>query len=170
MDVTALRQAGQVGQTYSVVNTVAPGTGCLWHRLCTWSTQDDHRGGRLGRFGPPEGSLKNIPLLEEDVLTLDYSGPLAGNVESVQGLISMRPQRYTLLSLEAGWQKPLVGVNPSVIIGTPGVNSGLVPGTGPRPYGSPVAVVDDLITGSNNREMTWLTATIGIQSWPRVVL
>jgi hypothetical protein len=79
----------------------------------------------------------------------------------VNALISFRPQRYTLLSLEGGWQMPLVGPGSQpILIGTPSVPLGTVPGTGPRPYGSLVTVSQDPISGVNNREMQSAQVTL----------
>jgi hypothetical protein len=175
LDLVAARQAGQVGQTYNTVESVAPGTGTLGSNYLVdtkTTTEADAWAGQARLKGS-----KNIPFLEEETLTGIYGGPLDVNVMSLQGLVSTRPQRYTLISLEAGWQKPVVGFNPTLVIGTPGLNFGILPGTGARPYGSAVAVVDDPVTGSNNREMTWVTATLEFnpgQGWfykyrPRVV-
>ena len=175
LDIAAVRQAGQVGQTYQVVESVAAGTGTLGtnYLVTTKTTTESDAWAETVRLK----GLRSIPLFEEHSLTFVYGGPLAVNVMSVSGLLSARPQRYTLFSVEGGWQKPVVGVNPAVNIGTPSLSFGAMPGTGARVYGSPVAVVDDSISGANNREMTWLTATIEFnpgQGWfykyrPRIV-
>jgi hypothetical protein len=175
LDLNATRQPGQIGQTYQVVESVAPGSGTLGtnYLVDTKTTSESDAWAYIARFR----GLKDIPFLEEEGITGTYGGPLAVNVMGVSGLISARPQRYTLVSLEAGWQKPVVEVNPTIILGTPGLNLGVMPGTGPRSYGSPVAVVDDPITGINNREMTWVSATLEFnpgQGWfykyrPRIV-
>lgn len=175
VDLVAARQAGQVGQTYNVVDQVAAGTGTLGtNYLVTQktTTESDAWAGLIRLRGQ-----KDIPFVEEESLTGAYGGPLAVNIMKVEGLVSVRPQRFLLVSVEGGYQKPVVGVNPTVILGSPGLSFGIMPGTGPRPYGSPVSVTDDIITGQNNREMNWVATTFEYnpgQGWfykyrPRIV-
>jgi hypothetical protein len=176
LDLAAVHKPTAVGQSYSIAgHPVTAGQGTLgtdYLAESSTATDGDAWGGILRLRGQ-----KDLPLLEEEQIMGEYSGPIAGNRMRISGLLSARPQRYLLVSLEAGWQQPIVGLVPSVIEGTPGVNFGLLPGTGPRPYGSPVTVSEDPISGQNNRAMTELTATLEFnpgQGWfykyrPRLV-
>lgn len=158
-DVAVVRHATRVGQSYTVTKQVAAGSGVLGTNLAVdtiTTTEADAWGGLVRLRG-----MNALPGVEETSLSAEYAAPLAGNVEMLSGLLSFRPQRYTLLSLEGLWQVPVVGPGSQpVIIGTPALNLGLVPGTGPRPYGSIVSVSQDPISGANNREMTAATVTL----------
>lgn len=159
LDLAALRRATRVGQSYEVSTRVAPGTGYLGSDYGTESvktTEADAWGAILRLRG-----LNPLPGVDEIALTAKYAAPLAGNVTAFNGLLSLRPQRYTLLSLEGLWQKPIIGPAPDVVIvGTPLLGFGQVPGTGPRPFGSLITVSQDPISGFNNREMTSASVTL----------
>lgn len=158
-DLAAVRHATRVGQTYISANPVAAGQGYQgtdYAAVSVTTTEADAWGALLRLRG-----MGALPFVEEASVTLEYAAPLAGNVESINGLLSFRPQRYTLISLEGGWQKPIVGPAPqALIIGSPSVSFGTVPGTGPRPYGSLITVSQDPISGANNREMTSAQVTL----------
>jgi hypothetical protein len=152
LDVAAVRRATRVGQSYTVTRTVPAGSGVMGTNVAVDNivTGEADAWGTMLRLR----GLSALPFVEEASLTASYSAPLAGNLESVNALLSFRPQRYTLLSVEGGWQMPLVGPGSQpILIGTPSVPLGTVPGTGPRPYGSLVTVSQDPISGVNNREM-----------------
>ena len=176
MDLAGLHKPTKVGQTYTVTSVTSAGqgiSGTAYLPELKTTTDGDSWGGLVRIHG-----LNTIPVFDEVQLIGEYTGPLAGNRLRTNGLLSARPFRYLLFSVEGTWQKPIVGVNPAqVIVGTPSLLFSTIPGTGPRPYGSAVTVSQDPISGQNNREMTEMVVTIEFnpgQGWfykyrPRVV-
>jgi hypothetical protein len=154
-DLVVVDRPTQVGQTYYSIQQVAPGTGIAssnYGYVSTTTTLTDALGAQI--------RLKSsiLPLFEQEVVNLEYSEPLAGNLMRASGLLSERPQRYLLITEEATYQKPIVGPLNLVSYGNPVYSPFNI--SGPRPYGAVVTVSQDPISGINNREMTQYKATI----------
>jgi hypothetical protein len=158
LGLTVDYSGADVGQTYQVVKQVAPGqgdqaTGYEVDNVTT--TAGDATAAALRLAGPHA-----IPGVEDLSLMAQYDGILAGDKTMVDGYLSFRPQKYTLISFGGTWQKPLTSLNPTIIVGTPGTNFGPLAGSGPRAYNAIGAVTQNPFTGVNNREMTQVTAVI----------
>ena len=146
-----------MGQTYQVLKQVGAGQGDQasgYEVDAVSTTAADALGETLRLVGQHA-----LPGVEELSLLAAYDGVLAGDKTTVDGYVSVRPQKYLLVTLGGTWQKPLVGVNPTVIVGSPGNNFGILPGSGPRAYNAIATVSQNPLTGVNNREMTQIVAT-----------
>jgi hypothetical protein len=158
LDVAALRTPAGIGKTYTTVKTVGAGQGTMGTNALVethTTTESDAMGVHVRLRG-----IKDLPLLESEEIKGEYSGIGAGNRLAALIEIGLRPQRYTLLTLGGGWQQPIIGVNPTINIGTPSVNLGVVPGTGRRPFGSVGSVYDDPVRNVSNWETLWVQATL----------
>lgn len=149
-DLVGALMPTKVGLTYDKVDKVpmGQGSGGSEYLKTTVTTTITDAVGVITRI---KGSI--LPFFDEEEVTANYIEPLAGNSSGVKAMLALRPQRYTLISLEGGMQQPIAGPMPTVFYGTPGNSPGQF--SGPRPYYGTLVGVND-----GNRERTEFTATI----------
>lgn len=146
-DAVVLYSPYNANLPYNYVTQVAPGKGTYGTNYQVYQGTTNDQGDALGY--QLKLTTHSIPGIDSLMVNGEYSGYIAGDLERVSGEITEVPAPFCLITADATVQKPLLGPNPLIYSGSPGV-----PLVEPRSEFDPFRVTMDPISGINNREMS----------------